>query len=103
MKFMRKTAGFTLLGHKRNEEIKKNNLKVEPVSKFIHNCRANWKEHIEKMDSNRNKLLRYRPHVKRSVGRPLKRWSETVTGHLAKRDEYDDDDEKWVVNNPCNF
>jgi hypothetical protein len=33
MKFMGKTAGFTLLDCKRNEEIFKN-LKVEPVSNF---------------------------------------------------------------------
>jgi hypothetical protein len=82
MKFMRKTAGFTLLA--RNKEISKN-LKVEPVSKFIHNYHANWKAHIEGMDSDRipNKLLHYTPHGKRSLGRQLKRWSETVTSHLA--------------------
>jgi hypothetical protein len=84
MKFMWKTAGLTLWDHKRNEEILKN-LKVEPVSKCIQNYRANWKDHIERMDSNRfpNNLLNYRPHGKRSLGRQLKRWSETVTGHLA--------------------
>jgi hypothetical protein len=64
------------LGHKRNEEILKN-LKIEPISKFIHDYRTNWKEHIERMDSNRI------PNGKRSLGRPLERWSETVTGHLA--------------------
>jgi hypothetical protein len=52
MEFMRKTAGLTLWDHKRNEEILKN-LKVETVSKFIQNYRANWKNHIERMDSNR--------------------------------------------------
>jgi hypothetical protein len=57
---MRKTAGFTLLDHKRNEEILKN-LKVEPVSKFIQNYCANQKDHIERMDPNTipNKLLHY--------------------------------------------
>jgi hypothetical protein len=84
MKFMRKTAGLTLWDHKRNEDILKN-LKIEPVSKFIQNYRANWKNPIERMDSSRipNNLLNYRPHGKRSIGRPLKRWSETVTGNLA--------------------
>jgi hypothetical protein len=84
MKFMRKTAGFTLWDHKRNEEILKY-LKVEPVSKFIQNYWAKWKEHIERMDSSRNpnNLLNYRPHGKRSLGRPLIRWSETVTGHFG--------------------
>jgi hypothetical protein len=72
------------LGPQKNEDISKN-LKVEPVLKFIQNYRANWKEHIERMDSSRipNNLLNYRPHGKGSLGRPLKRWSETVTGHLA--------------------
>jgi hypothetical protein len=81
---MRKTAGFTLWDHKSIEEILKN-FKAEPVSKFIQNYRANWKEPIEMMDSSRipNNLSNYRPHGKRSQGRPLKRWSETVTGHLA--------------------
>jgi predicted peroxiredoxin len=39
---MRKTSGFTLLDHKRKEEILKI-LKVEPVSKFYRNCCASWK------------------------------------------------------------
>jgi hypothetical protein len=84
MKFMRKTAGLTLWDHKRNEEILKN-LKVEPVYKFIQNYRANWKDHIEIINSNRipNNLLNYRPHGKRSLGRSLKRWSEAVTVHLV--------------------
>jgi hypothetical protein len=84
MKFLRKTAGLTLWDHQRNEEILKT-LKVEPIFKFIQNYRANWREHIERMDSSRIpiNLLNYRPYWKRSLGRPLKRWSETVTGRLA--------------------
>jgi hypothetical protein len=84
MKFMRKTAGLTLWDHKRNEGILKN-FKVKPIFKFILNCWANWKEHIERMDSSRipNNLLNYRPHGKRGVGRLLKRWTETVTDHFA--------------------
>jgi hypothetical protein len=80
---MRKTVGLTLWDHKRNEEILQN-LKVEPISKFIENYRANRKVHIERMDSSRtpNNILNYRPHGK-SLGRPLRRWSETVTGHLT--------------------
>jgi hypothetical protein len=71
----------TLWDHRRNEEILKN-LKVEQVSKCIQNYRANWKNHIERMDSNRipDNLLNCRPHGKRSLGRQVKRWSETVTG-----------------------
>jgi hypothetical protein len=40
MKFMGKTAGFTLWDHKRNEEIL-TNLKVETIFKYIQNYRAN--------------------------------------------------------------
>jgi hypothetical protein len=43
---MRKTAGYTLWDHKRNEGILKN-LKAEPISKFIQNYQANWKEKIK--------------------------------------------------------
>jgi hypothetical protein len=84
MKFMRKTAGLTLWDHKKNEVILKN-LKVEPIFKFTQNYRANWKKHIERMDSSRipDSLLNYRPHRKRSLGNLLKRWNEAVTGHLA--------------------
>jgi hypothetical protein len=84
IKFMRKTAGFTLWDHKRNEQVLKS-LKVGTNFKFIQNYRVNWKEHTERMDSSRipNNLFNYRPHGKRSLGRPSKRWSETVTGHLA--------------------
>jgi hypothetical protein len=84
MKSTRETAGLTLWDHKRKKEVFKN-LKVEPISKFIQNYRANWKEHIEGMDSSRipNNLLNYRPHGKISLGRPFKRWSETVTGHFV--------------------
>jgi hypothetical protein len=78
MIFMRKTAGLTVWDHKRNDILKKK-FKVEPIFKFIQNYRANWKEHIERMDSRRipNNLLNYRSHGERS------RQSETVTGHLA--------------------
>jgi hypothetical protein len=60
---MRETAGLTLWDHKRNEEILKN-FKVKPISKYIQNYWANWKEHIERMDYSRipNNLLNYKPH-----------------------------------------
>jgi hypothetical protein len=43
------------------------------------------KDHIQRIDYNRvpNKFLHYRPHGKRSLGKPLKRWNNTVIGHLA--------------------
>jgi hypothetical protein len=49
MKFMSKT----LLHFWTTKEMKKfkKKMKVEPVSKFIQNYRANWKDHTERMDS----------------------------------------------------
>jgi hypothetical protein len=71
--FMRKTARFTLLNHKRNEVIKKT-FTVESLSKFIQNYCVNCKNPIKREDSNRipKKLLHYRPNRKRSLGRTLK-------------------------------
>jgi hypothetical protein len=65
MKFMKKTAGFTLWDHKRTEEILKN-LKVEPISVFIQDYRANCKEHIEikhRSASPSNGLCKFYPSV----------------------------------------
>jgi hypothetical protein len=64
------------------------------------NYRASWKDYIERMDSSRisNKLLHYRPHGKRNLGTPLKRWSETVNrppGLIL--DECDDDDDALLI------
>jgi hypothetical protein len=60
------------------------------------------------MDSNRipNNLLNYSSHGKRSVGRPLKRWSATVTGHLGlildeggeEEEEEEEEDEDDLFN-----
>jgi hypothetical protein len=57
-------------------------LSARTAIQFI--CTGTVSEHTERMDSNRipNNLLNYRPHGRRSLGRPLKRWNETVTGHL---------------------
>jgi hypothetical protein len=81
---MRKTAGFTLWNHRRNEEIL-NNLKVESIAKFIQNYWANWKEHIERMDSSRipNNLLNLQTTQEKKPRETVKKMSETVTGHLA--------------------
>jgi hypothetical protein len=72
MEFTRKTVVFTILTHKRNEEIKK--LIVEALSKFIQNYHVNCKDHIERKDYNRiaNKLLHCRPHGKRKPRKNVK-------------------------------
>jgi hypothetical protein len=43
----------------------------------------NLKQHVHKMEQSRipRQMMTYRPKGKRSLGRPLKRWRDTVTGH----------------------
>lgn len=82
MRFLRKTAGYSLLDHKRNDAIVEE-LKVQPVIKYLQEYRAQWFQHVRRMDCSRipKQILQYIPRGKRSIGRPYKRWLETVTGH----------------------
>jgi hypothetical protein len=79
MKFMRNSAGLTLWDHKRNEGILKN-LKVEPISKCIQNYQANWKEHIERMNSSRipNNLFELHTTWKKKPRETIKRWRQSI-------------------------
>jgi hypothetical protein len=48
---------------------------------FINNqSRKNWKEHVDRMSSDRipKMILKYQPKGKRNLGRPLKRWKDSV-------------------------
>ena len=84
MKFMRRTAGYTKLDKKRNSDILQE-LQVSSVMDHISTYRNNWQQHLQRMDRTRipRQILNYYPRGTRSLGRPLKRWHETVTGHLA--------------------
>jgi hypothetical protein len=70
----RRTAGYTLSDHKRNEEILEE-LKVEPVDEKLRRCKSNWLENVTRINNNRmsNVMLNFRPHGLRLLGRPLKR------------------------------
>jgi hypothetical protein len=47
--------------------------------------RNNWKQHVQRMYRSRipRQMMTHRPKGKRSLGRPRKRWRETVTGHWS--------------------
>ncbi|KAJ4445670.1 hypothetical protein ANN_12354 [Periplaneta americana] len=79
MRFLRRTAGYSLLDHKRNELITKE-LKITPIYEHLNHYRQKWLNHVNRMDRSRlpTQILRYIPHGRRSLGRPLKRWTETV-------------------------
>jgi hypothetical protein len=73
MKFLRKTAGYTLMDHKQNEEIIKE-LQVAPIINKIQNYKTKCIQHVSRMDDQRypKKMLQYQPRGKRRLGRPLK-------------------------------
>jgi hypothetical protein len=79
---LRRTAGYTKLDKKRNIEILRE-LKVNSVLEHTDQYRNNWEQHVQRMDRSRipRQMMIYRPKGKRSLGRPLKRWRETITGH----------------------
>jgi hypothetical protein len=52
MKFLRKTAGYTLMDHKQNEEIIQE-LRVAPIINKIQNYKTKWMQHVSRMDDQR--------------------------------------------------
>jgi hypothetical protein len=55
-------------------------LQISQITEFIYQYRKNWKEHVDRMSSHRipKKFLKYQPEGKRNLGRPLKRWKDSV-------------------------
>jgi hypothetical protein len=88
MKYLRRTAGYPLLYHKRNEEMLEE-LHVTPLENKLCTYRHVWFQHVHRMEDNRlpKQLLNYRPKGRRRPGRPLKKrllddmTAETETGH----------------------
>jgi hypothetical protein len=73
-KFARRTAGYTLSDHKRNEEILEE-LKIEPVGEKLRRHKSNWLQHVTGMNNNRmlKIMLNYRPSGRRRLRSPLNR------------------------------
>jgi hypothetical protein len=87
MKHLQRTAGYTLLDHKRNEEILEE-LHVTPLEDKLCTYRHKWFQHVHRTEDNRlpKQLLNYHPKGRRRPGRSRKRLlddiaAETVTGH----------------------
>jgi hypothetical protein len=79
MFFLRRTAGYTRWDHKRTEDIL-TELQMSQITEFIYQYRKNWKEHVDKMSCDRvpKMILKYQPKGKINLGRPLKRWKDSV-------------------------
>jgi hypothetical protein len=78
MRFLRRTAGCTRWDHKRNDIFTE--LQISQITEFICQYRTNWKEHADRMSSDRipKKIQKYQPKGKRNLGIPLKRWKDSV-------------------------
>jgi len=63
MKVTRRSAGYTLCDHKRNEEIWEE-LEVEPIDEKLRRYKSNWLRHVPRMNSKRMPeiMLNYRPN-----------------------------------------
>jgi hypothetical protein len=79
MRFLRRTAGYTGWDHKRNEDIL-TELQMSQMTEFIYQYRKNRKEHVDRMSSDGipKLILKFQPKGKRNLGRPLKRWKDSV-------------------------
>jgi hypothetical protein len=77
MKLLRPLAGYTLRGHKYNDDIR-SELGVQSITEILDIYRTNWNDHLLRMEPYRVPLqvYRYRPTGRRNVGRPRKRWKE---------------------------
>jgi hypothetical protein len=79
MRFLRRTEGYIRWDHKRNEDIL-TELQISQITEFICQYRKNWKEHVNRMSSDRipKMILKCQPKGKRNLGKPLKRWKDSV-------------------------
>jgi hypothetical protein len=79
IRFLSRTAGYTRWDHKRNEDIL-TELQMSQIREFIYQYTKNWKEYVDRMSSDRipKMILKYQPKGKRNLGRPLKRWKDSV-------------------------
>ncbi|KAJ4433726.1 hypothetical protein ANN_16037 [Periplaneta americana] len=74
LKGSKRTAGYTLLDRKRNEEILEQ-LEVESVEEKITRYKFNWLDHVRRMENSRipKIMMQYKPRGHRRPGRPLRR------------------------------
>jgi hypothetical protein len=86
MKFFRRTAGYTLFDHKRNEKIWEQ-LKVEPVDEKLRRYKSNWLQQVTRKNNNRAPkiMLNYSPTGRRRLGRPSKRLFDEAETRLLRR------------------
>jgi hypothetical protein len=79
MKLLRHLAGYTPYDHKANDSIRRE-IQITCILDKIDEYGLNWLLHLQRMPQNRIPLksYHYRPHGRRTIGRPKKRWREQM-------------------------
>jgi hypothetical protein len=80
IKYLQRTARYTLLKHKRNEEILEE-LHVTPLEDKLCTYRHKWFQHVHRTEDDRlpKQLLNYHPKGRRRLERPRKRLLDDMT------------------------
>ena len=88
MRVLRMIKGVTRMDCIRNERIQQE-LDVEPVGTFIEKNQLRWLGHLLRMEESRLPLkwYKWKPQRKRPIGRPRRRWIDTVQAALEKRSQ----------------
>lgn len=79
MKTLRKIVGITRRDHIRNDQIREQ-CKIQPIREWTQIRRQQWNEHVSRMEEDRiARIARDNyPSGRRSPGRPLSRWRDTL-------------------------
>jgi hypothetical protein len=77
MRFLRSVAGYRLIYHRRNEDIREE-LQIIDTNSRTKDYQIKWLQHLERMEQNRisKLLLNYKPRGRRDQERPCRRWRE---------------------------
>jgi hypothetical protein len=77
MPFLRSVAGYRLIDHGRNEDVREE-LQITDINSIIKDYQIKWLQHLERMEQNRipKLLLNFKPRGRRDRGRPCRRWRE---------------------------
>jgi len=76
---LRHLLGITKLDKEKNQCIGEKT-GAQNIVKEIKQYQKKWLQHVQRMDRNRlpRQALKYRPEVRRNIGRPKKRWRDQL-------------------------
>jgi hypothetical protein len=77
IKFIRSLRGVTLRDRIKSEDLR-NRWRVHEMVQEVQNYQFKWMQRVLSTPANRlpRKLLKYKPHGRRHLGRPRRRWTD---------------------------